>query len=1727
MANLTWKLAVVGVLLSFATHAQTFEWAKAVGGANNDEANGVTVDGAGFVHVVGNFLQASPGLNFNPGGTTNQTLFSGTTNTAAYIGKYSADALNMPQGFRIFTSTGIYRNNAVIRDGSDNIYMAGIGGGSAIMNKAGGFSQPIVALSSGKGFIAKYDADYVPAWAIGIGPTSISNGLEVFDLAVDASGNVYAVGQFQGTTDFGVSSINISGTANCTPVSTSLTASGLDAFVVKYNSQGCIQWAFKIGSSSSDAAFSIDVDNSGNIYVGGLYRGLGVDMNPLGTAITVSEFGGVAGSGDAFLAKYNANGICQWAFSLGVGLLDQINAVSVDPSSGDVYVAGMSTNDVNPIDLDPSGSTASFAGSGLKDAFIAKYSTAGAYQWHVGIGSTADDEASSIYYNTNGVYLTGSFSGTSTSFGSSKTATSAGGTDAFFAKYTSAGVCDFVGVMGGTSNERGKSISAASDGKFYIVGSFDGGGDFDATAGTSTLTNAGGRDIFMAAYSSPACSQPSITTQPSTSTVCTGTSASFTVAATTVSGTLAYQWKKAGATISGATSATYTIPSVVSGDAASYTCEITNGCSAAILSNAVSLNVNNSVTFSTQPSATAACIGGNASMSVTAAGSGTLSYQWKRGTTNVGTNASSISFNPAAAIDAGSYTVEVTGTCGTVTSSAVLLTINTPVTISVQPAATAACIGGNASMSVTATGSGTLSYQWKRGTTNVGTNASIISFNPAAAIDAGSYTVDVTGTCGTVTSSSALLTINTPVTISAQPSATAACIGGNTSMSVTATGSGTLSYQWKRGTTNVGTNASSISFNPAAAIDAGSYTVDVTGTCGTVTSSAALLTINTPVTISAQPAATSACIGGNTSMSVTAAGTGTLSYQWKRGTTNVGTNASSISFNPAGLIDAGSYTVDVNGTCGTVTSNVVILSINSPVSISTQPSATVACIGGSASLTVTASGSGTLSYQWKRGTTNVGTNASSISFNPAAAIDAGSYTVDVTGTCGTVTSSAALLTINTPVTISVQPSATAACIGGNASMSVTASGSGTLNYQWKRGTTNVGTNASSISFNPAAAIDAGSYTVDVTGTCGTITSGSALLTINEAPQITTGPVGGNYCSSSNVSLSVVASGATPLNYQWKKDGSDIFGANTSTFSISSLSASNPGSYSVLVSNSCGNTLSSSTSIGLLESPTIVTPPSNAAVCNAGENTSLSVLASGIDLNYQWKKGSTVLTDGGAYSGVNSSTLNISVSATETGSYTVVVSGTCSPSVESSAVTLSISSVATVINTQPSSTVECIGQTATLSVSAVGASLTYQWKKGGNSISNGANISGAQTSILTITSVSATDAADYTCDIFSTCAATITSSTATLSVIAPVSIITQPASETWCSGVSNELSVVASGGGTIVYQWSKDGSNLSDGSGITGSSASTVNVGSPTGSNAGNYAVRVSNSCNFITSSTAVVSVGAAPSIINQPTSISACSTGTLAVFAVSVSGSGLTYQWKKDGVNMSNGGNISGVLTNTLTITSSTNSNEGDYTVEVGSTCGSSLVSNVATFSINSDVTSISVQPFSQSVCSGSNFSLAVTASGNGLSYQWRKGGIALSNGTNISGSTSSILSISPASSTDAGSYTVTISSACAAALTSSAAVVQVNNCTNVIAAGSAVYALYPNPALERFTLKSDKPVDGVTLISSNGAIYILSPLSESIGESQWDISILPAGIYEVKAISLEKVYVSRIAIVK
>jgi DNA/RNA endonuclease G (NUC1) len=304
-----------------------------------------------------------------------------------------------------------------------------------------------------------------------------------------------------------------------------------------------------------------------------------------------------------------------------------------------------------------------------------------------------------------------------------------------------------------------------------------------------------------------------------------------------------------------------------------------------------------------------------------------------------------------------------------------------------------------------------------------------------------------------------------------------------------------------------------------------------------------------------------------------------LHYHWRKDGVTVGANAPTFMIAATTPNSGGHYTVTVSNETGHVTSVPATLTINQPPTIQTQPSGLTVAQGGTASFLVTATGSGTLGYQWSLGGTPItGATSPALTLTPVTPAQAGSYAVTVTNTLnGTVTSTAsapALLLVNVPPAFTVHPVSQTADLGSAVTFVAAATpGQGaTLSYQWRKdGQPIAGAIAASFGLTAVAATDAASYDVVATstlnGTVTTATSFAAALTIHVPPTIQVQPKSLTVVPPTAVTFTVQATsnhGGT-LTYAWKKNGTAIPEAASASYTVPSTEfATNGDAYAVTV-----------------------------------------------------------------------------------------------------------------------------------------------------------------------------------------------------------------------------------------------------------------------------------------------------------------------------------------------------------------------------------------------------------------------------------------------------------------------------------------------------------------------------------------------------------------------------------
>jgi hypothetical protein len=579
-----------------------------------------------------------------------------------------------------------------------------------------------------------------------------------------------------------------------------------------------------------------------------------------------------------------------------------------------------------------------------------------------------------------------------------------------------------------------------------------------------------------------------------------------------------------------------------------------------------------------------------------------------------------------------------------------------------------------------------------------------------------------------------------------------------------------------------------------------------------------------------------------------------------------------------------------------------------------------------AAFSVGASGTAPLSYQWYFNGTNLtdgpnisGSISNVLTLSNVQTTNGGSYLVAVTNIAGSVTSAVATLMVYVPPTISNQPSSQGVVQGQTALFSVAAAGTAPFSYQWYFNSTNAisGANNSTLNLTNVQRTTGGSYLVVVTNIAGSVTSAVATLTVYVPPIITTQPQSVGTVAGPGVATTffVVASGTEPLTYQWYFNNARMGpGSTSSNLTVNVGGPPNAGNYTAVVKNNYGSVTSAVATLTVYVPPGIQTQPQNQTVLQ-GTNVSFSVVTNNSGtppFGYQWSFNGTNVSNA-----TNATLALPNVQTNNAGSYVVVVTNSWG-SVTSAVAKLTVN-VPPGIQTQPQSQGVAQGQNVSFSVVASGsAPLNYQWYFNGLAVGGPAG----HGSTLLLNNVTTNNAGTYSVVVTSV-AGSATSSNATLTVNVPAGIQTQPHNRKVTQGQTASFSVVASGTAPLSYQWSFNGTNVSN---ATNATLALPNIQT---NNAGSYAVVVNNNWGSATSAVATLTVYVPPTITSQPQSQTVMA-GQSASFSVVADGTGpLNYQWNFSGTP------LGGATNAWLTLTNVHTNQAGNYTVVVTNSAGS------------------------------------------------------------------------------------------------------------------------------------------------------------------------------------------------
>ncbi|MDT8413417.1 MAG: SBBP repeat-containing protein, partial [Vicingaceae bacterium] len=395
------------IFVSKLDAAGNFVWAKKMTGTSSNSGRSIAVDGSGNVYTTGSFQGT---VDFDPGvGTYNLT----TSGSNDYIFVSKLDAAGNFVWAKKMGGTGFNSAQFITTDNSGNVYITG-----CFENTFNPYN--LTSAGAWDIFISKLDVAGNFVWAKRIGGIGNDIGKSI---AIDGSGNFYFTGNFNGTVDFDPGA----GIYNLT------SAGSYDVFISKLDANGNFVWAKKMGGTDDELSFSIAVDNSGNVYSTGGFRGT-ADFDPGVGIYNLTLAGGIQ---DIFVSKLDANGNFLWAKSMGGSDYETGFSIAVDDSEN-VYSTGGFRGTA---DFNPGVGTYNLSSAGSDDIFVSKLDANGNFVWAKSIGGMASDISNSIVIDgCKNLYISGNFSSTADFDPDAGTynLTSAGSWDVFIVKFNQA-----------------------------------------------------------------------------------------------------------------------------------------------------------------------------------------------------------------------------------------------------------------------------------------------------------------------------------------------------------------------------------------------------------------------------------------------------------------------------------------------------------------------------------------------------------------------------------------------------------------------------------------------------------------------------------------------------------------------------------------------------------------------------------------------------------------------------------------------------------------------------------------------------------------------------------------------------------------------------------------------------------------------------------------------------------------------------------------------------------------------------------------------------------------------------------------------------------------------------------------------------------------------------------------------------------------------------------------
>ena len=417
------------------------EWAKIIGGEKYDSIFALKVTQNGG-YIIGGYFQSS---SVNLESRVNLTNKGSSDGMVIKFDKVEIPNPIVIQAEGIGGASTDYINVVVATN--DGGYIAGGRFNSSSLNLGNGVR--LTNKGSADGVIIKYNSNREVEWARRIGGTDYDN---INVVAVTSDGG-YIVGGY-----FKSSNIDLGNGVSL------ISRGSSDGMIIKYNSNGEVEWAKGIGGTDNEKINSVAVTSEGDYIVAGDFISESID---LGNGISLTNNGIV----DGMIIKYSSNGEAKWAKGIGGKNSDYIESIA-ETQDGGYIVGGYFWSS---IDL---GNGESLTSKGNDDGMIIKYSSAGKVEWSRAIGGGSRECVNSVSVTSDGGYIVGGdFSSESIDLKNGvslvKKSFEKATYDGMIIKYSSSGDAEWAKAIGGIDSEYIKSVADTKDGNYIAGGYFD------------------------------------------------------------------------------------------------------------------------------------------------------------------------------------------------------------------------------------------------------------------------------------------------------------------------------------------------------------------------------------------------------------------------------------------------------------------------------------------------------------------------------------------------------------------------------------------------------------------------------------------------------------------------------------------------------------------------------------------------------------------------------------------------------------------------------------------------------------------------------------------------------------------------------------------------------------------------------------------------------------------------------------------------------------------------------------------------------------------------------------------------------------------------------------------------------------------------------------------------------------------------------------------------------